>query len=216
MTGRNRSRSIVPTSTSSTSLQSSSAAPISQERGLESSSDVTAINTPVGASTKLSAVSRGKIAARTDTISEIGSEPTRPLPQNLGDQAVCFFFHQYIISANDGGNPGYLDFLPELYESSDPDGALALSVKAMSYGSLSARSSIKVLAAKSNEYYRATLKLVNGMLQSPEEIAQDFLIVAILLLVLFEVCFLRTFSPVSYPTEQIVPSRMSPAKNQQS
>ena len=196
MTGRQSSRSILPTSTSSTSLQSSSAGPTSQEGGIESSSDVTAMTTPAGASVRRSAASRGKMAAQMDTFSGIGSEPTRPLPQNLSDQAVCFFFHQYIIRASDGGNPGYLDFLPKLYESSDPDGALSISIKAISYASLSARSSIKILAAKSNEHYRATLKLVNGMLQSSEDIAQDSLVVAILLLVQFEVCSLQTFSSV--------------------
>jgi hypothetical protein len=196
MTGRDRSRSVIPTHASSTSSHPSSAASISLERGLESSSDAPGTSDNAGGAEKRSTALRAQRAAPTDTLSRIGSEPTRPLRQNLGDQAVCFFFHQYIISANEGGNPGYLDFLPGLYEKSNPDGALAVSIKAISYASLSAKSSIKVLVAKSHEHYQATLHLVNGMLQSPEEIAQDSLIVAILLLVLFEVCFLQSLFSV--------------------
>lgn len=112
--------------------------------------------------------------------------PIVPPQQNLCDQAVCFFFHQYIIASSDGGNPGFLDFLPDLYERSKPDDALAQAVKAISYIALSGKSSVKVLFARGHEHYRTTLQRITQMLQSPEDTVQDSLIVAIMLVVLFE------------------------------
>lgn len=116
--------------------------------------------------------------------------PTPPPHQNFADQAVAFFFHQYIIGASENGNPGFLDFLPELYDLDRPDCALAHSIKAISYISLSAKSSVKVLAARGHEHYRLSLVRISHMLQSAEETAQDSLIVAIILIVLFEVSIL--------------------------
>lgn len=109
---------------------------------------------------------------------------TTPLHQNLGDQAVCFFSHQYIIDTN-GGNPGFLDFVPELFEHSKPDDALAHSIRAISFKSLASKSSVKVLVAKGHEHYRTTLRRVTRMLESPEDTVQDSLALAIMLLVLF-------------------------------
>jgi hypothetical protein len=112
--------------------------------------------------------------------------PIVPPQQNFCDQAVCFFFHQYVIASSDGGNPGFLDFLPDLYGRSKADDALAQAVKAISYITLSGKSSVKVLFARGHEHYRNTLQRITQMLESPEDIAQDSLIVAIMLVVLFE------------------------------
>ncbi|KAI1623283.1 hypothetical protein EDD37DRAFT_464370 [Exophiala viscosa] len=112
--------------------------------------------------------------------------PAVPPQQNFCDQAVCFFFHQYIIASTDGGNPGFLDFLPELYERTSADDALSQAVKAVSYITLSGQSSVKILSDKGHEHYRTTLQRITQMLQTPEGAAQDSLIVAIMLVVLFE------------------------------
>jgi hypothetical protein len=111
-----------------------------------------------------------------------------PLPrQNFGDQAVAFFFHQYIVGASENRCAGFREFFPELYNLDRPNEALAHSIKAISYISLSAESSVKVLAAGDHEHYRISLPKISHMLQSAEETAQDSLIVVIMLVVLFEV-----------------------------
>jgi hypothetical protein len=95
-----------------------------------------------------------------------------PLPhQNFGDQAAAFFFHHYIVGASENGCPGFLDFLPELYGLDRPDQALAHSIKAISYISLSAKSSTKALATRGREHYRISLVRISHMLQSAEETA---------------------------------------------
>lgn len=127
--------------------------------------------------------SEASLSIRTD---RENISPTPPLHPNLGDQAVCLFFRQYVLPDIDGSSPGWLEYVPELFAQSNPEDALAHSVKAISYVSLSSRSSIKALAAKGHAHYRTTLKRVSRMLESPEETLQDSLIVAIMLLVLFE------------------------------
>ncbi len=112
----------------------------------------------------------------------------RPRIQNWEEQATCFFFHRYTLQSSHNDNPGWLDFLPELYQQSEPKSALAHSTRAISFASLSSASSVKNLAVKGHQSYGLALKMVNASLSEPGEVLQDSLIVAILLLALFEVC----------------------------
>ena len=112
----------------------------------------------------------------------------RPRMQNWEEQATCFFFHRYTLQSSHNDNPGWLDFLPELYQQSEPDSALAHSTRAVSFASLSSASSVKNLATKGHQSYGLALQMVNASLKEPGEVLQDSLIVAILLLALFEVC----------------------------
>ncbi|KAK5032589.1 hypothetical protein LTS07_003998 [Exophiala sideris] len=130
--------------------------------------------------------SRQRESARSISHSQSLGAPIVPPQQNFCDQAVCLFFHQYIIASTNGGNPGFLDFLPELYALSDTEDALSQAVKAVSYITLSGQSSVKILSDKGHEHYRTTLQRITQMLQTPESAAQDSLIIAIMLVVLFE------------------------------
>lgn len=111
----------------------------------------------------------------------------RPRIQNWEEQATCFFFHRYTLQSSHNDNPGWLDFLPELYRQSAPESALAHSTRAISFASLSSASSVKNLATKGHQSYGLALKMVSASLREPGEVLQDSLIVAILLLALFEV-----------------------------
>ena len=186
ITDRTRQSSAPSTNAASTSSLPLSEASTFQGLGPASSNEDLGFSHPASHSFNDPSPSKGWRAMQDDVISRPSSAPRPSLPQNFGDQAVCFFFHQYIVNANDVGSPGFLNFVPELYKHSEPDNALAHSIMAISFISLSAQSSVKFLAARGHEHYRTTLKRVTRMLESPEEVTQDSLIVAILLLVLFE------------------------------
>lgn len=186
LTDRTRQSSAPSTNAASTSSLPLSEASTFQGLGPASSNEDVGFSHPASRSFNGPSRSKGWRAMQDDGISRPSSPPRSSLPQNFADQAVCFFFHQYIVKANDVGSPGFLNFVPELYKHSEPDNALTHSIMAISFISLSAQSSVKTLAARGHEHYRTTLKRVTRMLESPEEAIQDSLIVAILLLVLFE------------------------------
>lgn len=133
----------------------------------------------------------------------------RPRIQNWEEQATCFFFHRYTLQSSHNDNPGWLDFLPELYQQSGPESALTYSIRAISFASLSSASSVKNLAPKGHQSYGLALKMVNASLSEPADVLQDSLIVAILLLALFEVC--RSFQAVwlLHHADQLAISRIS-------
>jgi hypothetical protein len=119
----------------------------------------------------------------------------QPRIQNWEEQATCFFFHGYTLQSSHNDNPGWLDFLPEMYQKSDSDSALAHSTRAMSFTSLSSASSLKHLATKGHQSYGLALKKINASLRKPNEVLEDSLIVSVLLLALFEVrCFSQVIS----------------------
>lgn len=104
---------------------------------------------------------------------------------------TCFFFHRYTIQNSHNGSLGWLGFLPELYQQSEDNSALAYATRAASFASFSCASPVKHLAVRGHQSYGLALKMVNASLGEPDEVMKDSLIVAILLLAIFEVyCYI--------------------------
>lgn len=139
--------------------------------------------------------SRTRSRIRPAVLEEGDAFDTSPFPllgqpgvQDWEEQATCFFYHRYTLSSSYNDNPGWLDFLPDLFQQSEPESALAHSTRAISFASLSSASLVKNLSTRGHRSYGLALKTLNASLREPSEVLQDSLIVAILLLALYEVC----------------------------
>ena len=103
------------------------------------------------------------------------------------DRSVNLFFRNFTLAENEHGSPGYLNFLPGMYQASEKDSGLKLAVQAASYAAMASRSNISWLEEKARSIYGKALTSVNQLLRKDEEAIKDDTIVAVLLLVVFEV-----------------------------
>lgn len=103
------------------------------------------------------------------------------------ERSVNLFFRDFTLAENEDGSPGYLSFLPDMYEESNKDSGLALAVQATSYAAMANRSDISWLGEKARSLYGKALTAVNQRLRQPRDAVEDDTIVTILLLIFFEV-----------------------------
>jgi hypothetical protein len=104
----------------------------------------------------------------------------------LEDQAVCFFFSNYVLEPEKAGK-GVYEFIPALYGGGGvKDSALAYVVPALGLAGLSGRGAPQLMPAAHLKYTSA-LRLINRALRDPEAAAQDQTLMSVLLLGLYEV-----------------------------
>jgi len=110
------------------------------------------------------------------------------------DQAVTQFFERYVMyPCNQGSSPGFLEHLPSLFKDCQVEGRLALrwAVRAAAYGGLSNDASNEELSSKALQCYGLALQALGEALADPKQAPDDYTLMTIVILDLFEVAALQ-------------------------
>lgn len=108
------------------------------------------------------------------------------------DQAVPQFFEKYVMyPCNQSSSPGFLEYLPFLFEEVRTEGRLALrwAVYAAAYASLSNDEDRVDLGDKAMHCYGQALSALAKGLSEPGWIPDDYVLMTVVVLDLFEVGF---------------------------
>jgi hypothetical protein len=109
---------------------------------------------------------------------------------SVEDQAVSQFFEKYVMyPCNNGSSPGFLEYLPCLFEEVKVEGRLALrwAVRAAAYASLSNDQDNAALGNKALQCYGLALSALGESLADPKEAPDDYTLMTIVVLDIFEV-----------------------------
>ncbi|MCJ1243028.1 hypothetical protein MMC30_000224 [Trapelia coarctata] len=118
-------------------------------------------------------------------------EASAPSPE---DQAVFQFFEKYVMyPCNQGSSPGFLEHLPGLLGEVKVEGKLALrsAVRAAAYASLSSEQSSNALGKKALHCYGLALSSLAESLADPHVVPDDFILMTVVVLDLFESLYLQ-------------------------
>ena len=110
-------------------------------------------------------------------------------------QASTFFFYNYVLDESPS-NPGYMKFLPGMYNSSAAGSALSQMVISLGMAGLANATKSPEIMIAAVARYNSALRLVSTAIQSLEEAKKDETLTIVILLGLFEV--------------RLTPSRRSP------
>lgn len=102
---------------------------------------------------------------------------------------TSIFFHEFILEACGGVCPGWLDFLPDLFERYPQSSALNNAVCAAAYANMAQKMDNTALALESVSFYRKSLETVNNSLSDPKTATSDVTMTAVILLGIYEVSF---------------------------
>jgi hypothetical protein len=134
--------------------------------------------------------------------------PASSIP-SVEDQAVDRFLENYVLyPVSQTSSPGFLEHLPNLFKGDqmNPEGRLALrwAVRAVSYASVSSEQHNVNLASKSLECYGLALSALGKSLGEPGKIPDDYELMTIVILDMFEVSLIAlmylSFSCIEYIT----------------
>lgn len=113
---------------------------------------------------------------------------SKPVSTAWRQQAISFFINQHRMPAGSEGAVGYLDCLPELCQSANPDeDCFNPALRAVASLTFYNRVRAKELYIDARENYGAALAAVNRALDSPTEARSDHTFAAVLLLSMFVV-----------------------------
>lgn len=116
--------------------------------------------------------------------------PDAALP-SAEDIAVDQFFEKYVMyPCNQGSSPGFLEHLPSLFREFRLEGRLALrwAVRAAAYASLSNGQDNVALGDKALHCYGQALSALGDALKQDTQEPNDFVLMAVVILDIFEVC----------------------------
>jgi len=108
------------------------------------------------------------------------------------NEYVQLFFEAYVIPSDQHREPGWLNFLPVLYDSADEGSALRLIVDAAAlahYGNKHSTSRALVIA---QEHYGSALRITHLELAGRKIVLSKHIMAAVLLMGLYEVAFLQS------------------------
>jgi hypothetical protein len=132
-----------------------------------------------------------------------GIEPLNPFPwaktapvelqPSAEDQAVERFMGDYVLyPCNETLSPGFLEHLPSLFKEANVEGryALRLAVRAAGYADLSRDKSDAQLASEALKLYGLSLSALAESLSMPGKAPDDYDLMTVVILDIFEVCAL--------------------------
>lgn len=108
--------------------------------------------------------------------------------QALADErlrAICLFFQDYTIS-DCGPCPGWLHFLPKMYQISKATSLLHHAVCTAAYANLAQKSERPDLAIMAMSHYRESLEIVKKTLLFPKNAIDDSTMTGVMLLGIYE------------------------------
>lgn len=109
--------------------------------------------------------------------------------QSLADErlrAVCLFFQDYTIS-DCGPCPGWLHFLPKMYQMCNATSLLHHAVCTAAYANLAQKTERRDLAIIAMSHYRESLEIVKKTLLLPKNAIDDSTMTGVALLGLYEI-----------------------------
>ena len=110
-----------------------------------------------------------------------------PVSTDWTQQAVCAFFHDYVIDIGSQGRVGNLEFLPQLYQQQSEKPYFVEILNAVSMASFANRASIDHMRFRARRSYGRALSLVNAMLSDAEEVKSDEALTSIHLIGMYEI-----------------------------
>jgi hypothetical protein len=119
--------------------------------------------------------------------SECLSDCWNTLEVSAEQQAVCFFFSNYILEPSKSVKSVY-DYLPAFYNPEPGKSPLSCAIVALGLAGLSYRRSEPSLLSASKSAYSSALCLTNEALRNPVTAVTDATLISVLLLGLYEVC----------------------------
>ena len=140
-----------------------------------------------------SVVQQGLSACRAPVIvGKRDDKPTLcvPVSTNWTDSALCRFFSDYVIEANEVKvSPGYLNHLQKLY-GEETDDIITHAVSAVSLASFSNQVRSEDLLIAGRKQYGKALLLVKRALSNPKQITEDGTLAGVFFLNMYEVWLL--------------------------
>ncbi|KAF8853862.1 hypothetical protein BDZ45DRAFT_62941 [Acephala macrosclerotiorum] len=133
-------------------------------------------------------VVRKKVHWNSKNIQSIPSSKLLMLENALADdrlQAICLFFQDYTISTC-GPCPGWLYFLPKMYQLSAASSLLHHAVCTTAYANLAQKTERTDLAIMAMSHYRESLDIVKRTLLSPRTAVDDYTMTGVMLLGIYE------------------------------
>jgi len=115
---------------------------------------------------------------------------TSPIPLGLfpcpDDGVACFFFKDYVLTEETIPPRGLFSELPGLYNKADRDSALSKIITACGLASLSTTLKQPQVMLKANAKYAEALSAINSALRDPVLAKDDYTLLVIILLGLYE------------------------------
>ena len=115
---------------------------------------------------------------------------TNRLDSTVEDQAVTEFFEKFVLyPGNHGSSSGFLEHLPCLFKDVNVEGRFSLrwAVRAAAYASSSAKESQNVIRQRALHCYGLALSALGTALSEPKRVADDYTLMTVVILDLFEV-----------------------------
>jgi hypothetical protein len=132
-------------------------------------------------------VSRKSVDSDISLASEYLSDRWSALEVSAEQQAVCFFFSNYVLELSKPNKSVY-DYLPTFYNHESGKSPLTCAITALGLAGLSYRRSEPSLLSASKSVYSSALHLTNEALRNPVTAVTDATLISVLLLGLYEVC----------------------------
>jgi hypothetical protein len=108
----------------------------------------------------------------------------RELSTPVGEQAMSFFFRNYILD----DFKGYYSYVPSVYGTVPEGSALGEAITSLGMAGIANSKKDTKLMINANFKYTSALHTINAALRDPYEAKTDQTLVAVMLLGLFEVC----------------------------
>ena len=113
------------------------------------------------------------------------------LPQCMENNAVCYFMNNYVlVSRHPDTRRGFMEHMPSFYTVARVESPLSLATTAIAMFStrnVPAGAARRAMVIKAVAKYVEALRLINVAIQDPQEAKSDELLMAVLLLGLYEV-----------------------------
>ncbi|KAH7127410.1 hypothetical protein EDB81DRAFT_809170 [Dactylonectria macrodidyma] len=138
---------------------------------------------PQPAPTDLLALTRDRV--RRMSVS-VNPNPTRQPQPSFEDESIAFFLQEHCIQPEPGPLRGHLEFLQEMYQSSNHDTCLRQATLATAYMSLSRHYKSSQLYFTARAHYGLALRAVNRDLTASSKTLKDETLVSIMFLGMME------------------------------
>jgi hypothetical protein len=116
--------------------------------------------------------------------------PSPGFSPSVQDQALCHFMSNFVLLPRKDHVRGYMDFLLPLMAAKDyAQSTLSLAVSAVSMASLCTRPASKSLLPNAARLYTKALTGINADLRDPKMALEDQSLASVMILGLFEVCY---------------------------
>lgn len=120
----------------------------------------------------------------------------RPLTLSSEFGRICCFLRQFSTAPNEFDYSGFMPSIPDYLRTADDGSCLQLAVRASSYANAACPRGMHAELMQARKYHGQALAALKTCLLDPNEVTKDSTLVAMLVLVVFEVRTRRRNSPL--------------------